>query len=762
MKFSFSKRLSGFFMALLVVAITTHAQPVFAQQNDIIRAIAVEGAGRVEPSTVRSYLLVREGDAFDAHRIDRSLKSLFATGLFADVSMDREGQTLVIKVVENPVINRIAFEGNKRIKDEELLKEITLRPRVIYTRTKVQNDVSRLQEIYRREGRFAAKIEPKVIQLDQNRIDLVFELDEGALTKVQNIRFIGNNAFDDGDLREVIRTVETRWYRFLTSDDTYDPDRLTFDGELLRRFYLKSGYADFRVLSTATEMTPDRKNFFITFTLEEGERYRLGDISINSKLPDLKPEDLVGGLELISGDWYSATLVESTIDQLTDASGNAGYAFVDVRPQMTRNRESRIIDIVFEVNEGPRVFVERIDIKGNVRTLDEVIRREFKLVEGDAFNVSKMRRSLSRIQALDFFAKVDLDQKEGSAPDKTIVEVAVEEKSTGSLSLGVGYTTGVGPTFEFSVQEKNLVGRGQKLSLAFQYSAKRKTANLSFTEPYFMDRDVSAGFDVYRSLSNQQKSSSFDSEETGLTLRFGYPITEALRQSWRYSISQNKVSNVKDTASLLIKAQEGNSILSEVGHTLAYDRRNSTLHPTDGYYIRMNNSLAGLGGNARYFKNHVSAVSYTSIREGWVLSFRGAAGVVNGLGEDVNITDRYFLGGSSLRGFATAGIGPRDKNTNDALGGELTYSGSVELLLPLGLPPELGISGKLFSDFGSVTRVNPTSANVLDSGSIRSSAGVGVAWISPIGPIGLDYAVPITKESYDDTEAFRISFGTRF
>ncbi|MDH3335490.1 MAG: outer membrane protein assembly factor BamA, partial [Rhodospirillaceae bacterium] len=411
-------------LSVFLLAVTASGVPASAQsQGGVIREIVVEGTARVEPETIRSYLLVREGDGFDPLRIDRSLKSLFATGLFADVSIGREASSLVIKVVENPVINRIAFEGNRRVKDEDLSSEISLKPRLVYTRTKVQNDVSRIQEIYRREGRFAVSVDPKIIQLNQNRIDLIYEINEGSLAKVQNIRFIGNDAFDDGDLRDVIRTVETRWYRFLSSDDTYDPDRLSFDKELLRTHYLINGYADFNVLSAVAEMTPDRENFFITFTIEEGKRYSFGDISTDIKLEGVTPEDLKGAIKTEKGSWYNSEKIGDTVNAIVDKVGELGYAFVDVRPRPERDVQNNKINLTFEVAEGPKVFVERINVTGNSRTLDEVVRREFRLVEGDAFNTAKLSTSIRRINDLNFFKKVDVTNAPGSAPDKGVINV---------------------------------------------------------------------------------------------------------------------------------------------------------------------------------------------------------------------------------------------------------------------------------------------------------------------------------------------------
>lgn len=428
---------------VLLIALFAPGGPARAQvaAGDIVRDIHVEGTQRIEPETIRSYLTFQRGEAYDPTRIDSSLKSLFATGLFADVTIRREGGNVVITVVENPVINRIAFENNKKLSDETLTSEITLRPRTIYTRTKIQNDVQRILTLYRRNGRFAATVDPKVIRLPQNRVDVVFEIDEGAATAVQRIRFVGNNEFGDGKLRDVIRTKETRWYRFLSSDDTYDPDRLTLDRELLRQFYLSKGFADFRVVSSVAELTPDRNDFFITFTVEEGARYRFGKIETESVLRGVEPKDVTDVIEIAEGDWYNGKLLETTVDNLILNVSSMGHPFVDVRPRIDRDREKHVINITFEIGEGPHMFVERIDIVGNVRTQDRVIRREFRIAEGDAFNAAKLKRTRERLKNLNYFEKLNVEQLPGSAPDKTVLKTEVEEKSTGSISLGVGFST---------------------------------------------------------------------------------------------------------------------------------------------------------------------------------------------------------------------------------------------------------------------------------------------------------------------------------
>lgn len=731
--------------------------------GDTVREIVIKGGQRIEASTILSYMLIKEGDAFDGRRIDRSLKSLFATGLFADVTMDRQGSALIVNVVENPVINRIAFEGNSKLKDDDLTVELSLRPRVIYTRTKVQNDVKRILTLYRRKGRFAATVEPKVIQLPQNRVDLVFEINEGKWTEVRNIRFLGNREYSDARLREIIRTRETRWYRILSSDDNYDPDRLALDRELMRRFYMSNGFADFRVVSAVAELTPDRKDFFITFTIEEGNRYTFGEVAMDVRLANLKGEDIEDVIEIETEDWYDSEVVETTIDDLTHEIGTLGLAFVDIRPRINRDRENRTIDVTFEINEGPRVFVEKIDIEGNVRTADEVIRREFRLVEGDAFNSAKLRRSKQRLDDLDFFETVTVERIPGSDPDKTSVKVGVTEKSTGSLSLGFGFSTTTGPLGDIGITERNLLGRGQHLKLKALLSANSSQIDLSFTEPYFMDRDVAAGFGLFHTSTNRQDASSFNSKSTGLALRAGYPITENLRQNWTYTVKQSEITNVPSNASQYVKEEEGDDIESMVSHAISYDVRDSKITPTEGFVLRMNNDLNGFGGDKRYLRNVISGGKYFPIYDQWVLSIGGRVGHIIGIGQDVGLLDRFQVGGDGLRGFATSGVGPRDATTKDALGGEWMYNGTLELEFPLGLPQELGISGKLFSDFGSTGSLKSISGvSVNDTGNLRASVGAGIAWVSPFGPISMDYGVPVMKEDFDETESIRVNFGTRF
>ena len=736
-----------------------------AQQGGAtIGEIRVVGTQRIDPSTVTSYVQIQPGDAYDPALVDASLKSLFNTGLFADVTLRREGDALIVQVVENPIINRIAFEGNKRLADEVLDAEVTLRPRVVYTRTKVQNDVKRLLDIYRRSGRFGATVEPKVISLPENRVDLVFEVDEGPSNGIRAINFIGNQQFSDGSLREVIQTDESAFWRFLTSNDTYDPDRLSFDRELLRRFYLSEGYADFRVVSAIAELTEDREDFVITFTLEEGPEYSFGKVDVTSRLRNLEPSELESLIVGVEGERYNADEVEETVQALTTNLGARGFAFVDVRPRVNRDREKRLLDVTYEISEGPRVFVERINISGNVRTLDKVIRREFAIAEGDAFNTAKLRATRDRLNNLGFFSRVDIANDPGDAPDRTVINVAVEEKSTGELSIGAGFSSNSGPLGDISIRERNLLGRGQDLRLGLSLGTEKQRIDLSFTEPYFLERELAAGFDIFIRTTDLKDESSFQEDQQGFALRMGYQLEPKLRHTVRYSLSRQSVDDVEETASQVVKAQAGSHVASSVSNEFFFDRLNRRFNPSDGYFGSYNVEVAGFGGTDQFLRNRVEAGVYSPLFGTSVIaSLSGEAGHVFTFDDEtVRLTNRFYLGGASLRGFESAGVGPRDLSTDDAIGGNQFYAGTAEVTFPLGLPDEFDIRGSVFSDFGSAWSIEDPFDNLVDDATPRASVGIGLGWVSPFGPLRVDFATAILKEDYDKTQTFSFNFGTRF
>lgn len=736
------------------------ASPAHAEK---IRQIRVEGTQRIEPATVLSYMDMQAGDEFDLDRLDSALKTLFATGLFADVTFYQEGPALVIAVVENPIINQIAFEGNKQIKDADLLNETQLRPRNVLTRTKVQADVERMQEIYRIGGYFSAEVHPKIIKRDQNRVDLVFEISEGPRTLISRISFIGNRHFGDDKLQKVIRSKEERWWRFWSGDDKYDPDRLAYDRELLRKFYLDHGYADFRVDSAVAELSPDRRNFYVTYTLDEGVRYRVGNVNIRSEVPGVNADLYKKSLTFGPGDWYKAGELEKTINRITAALESHQHSFIDVRPAVERRRDKKLIDISFTLAEGQKIFVENINISGNVRTLDEVVRREMAISEGDPFNISKLKKSEQNLKELAFFETATVKPVPGSTPDKTNIDVTVAEKSTGELSLAAGFSTQDGPLGNFSIRERNFLGKGQVVSLSTTLADKRTEFDFSFTEPYFRNRDLAAGFDIFHVTRDFQTESSFDSKRTGAAVRLGYPLADKWRQNLSYYFARNEINHVPATASIYIQQQVGVRSISAVTQRVTFDNTDSKLDPTEGLLARFDTEVAGLGGNAKYVKAKLGGTYYYPIVDKWILSLLGEGGVMGYWGGDKSrINERFYIGGNDLRGFARGGIGPRDLTTNDALGGEHFYRGSAEVDFPSGLPEDLGVRFHAFVDAGSLGDPGFSAAGIVDSGSLRVSSGAGLSWKSPLGPVRVDLAHALAKESYDDTQFFQFSFGTRF
>lgn len=746
-------------MWLAIAGVFCAAGPADAQT---IGAIEVTGNQRIESDTVRSYMTVRPGDEFDAAKTDQSLKTLFTTGLFADVTIRREGSNLVVNVVENPIINQVSFEGNSAIKDEALDSEVRLKPRIVYTRARVQDDLKRIIEVYRRSGRFAATVEPKVIQLPQNRVDLVFEIKEGSVTGIRQIYIIGNRRFSDSRLRGEVSTQVSRWWNILASRDNYDPDRLVFDREQLRRFYLSHGYADFRVVSAVAELTRDREQFFITFVVDEGPLYEFGTIDIKTELEKIDPELLRDKIKSRAGELYNAKMIDDTVEDLTFAAGEFGYAFVDIRPKINRQKEARKIDIIYQINEGPRVYVEKINIEGNVRTLDRVIRREFRIVEGDAFNTAKLNRSRSRIRGLDFFGNVEITQTPGEQPDRTNINVEVKEKSTGQLSFGVGFSSTESLIADVSISERNLLGKGQFLRASAQASSLTQQLELSFSEPYFLNRQLAAGFDLFRVRNDYTDFASFNTEQTGFTLSIGAPLSEYAGARIRYSLRQDKISGAPINASPFILAALGSDVTSLVGYRYTYQDVDDQLDPHRGFSFTFLQDFAGLGGDVTYVRTEGEAKYFYPLGEEVVGNLSFQTGYIDGLNQNVRLNDRFFKGGRSFRGFQTAGLGPRDEFTEDALGGRAYYIGTAQMTFPLGLPEEFGILGNLFTDAGAVSIPVDKGFGVLNSNSPRVAVGVGVAWDSPFGPIRLDLAKPIVKEDFDQTETFRFDVGTRF
>src|SRR6185503_20231054 len=738
-------------------------------QGATIRAINVSGNKRVEPETVRSYLQFSVGSPYDPAKVDGSIKALFGTGLFSDVRIDRSGADVIVTVVENPVINQVAFEGNSEVDTDTLRNEVQLKPRSVFTRARVQADVQRVLDVYRRQGRYAATVEPKIIELEQDRVNLVFEIAEGGATKVKGIHFVGNKAFSDSQLRDVVATTEKGWFDFLKGTAIYDPDRMSLDRELIRQYYLKNGYADVQVTAANAELDRDGSGFFITYSIEEGELYEFGGINIESTVSAINPSGYKGDLLTDEGDTYNANLIDKSVEKLTSAVSDDGFAFARVRPQAVPDPVTRKISLNYVIEEGPRIYVERINISGNTRTKDYVIRREFKVAEGDAYNPMTVDQAKKRLTNLGLFKGVEVKRRPGSAQDRVVLDVELVEQSTGELSFGAGYSTAEGVIGDVSITERNLMGNGQFLRLQLSGSLERLQVNLSFTEPRFLDRNLAAGFDLFHKEVDQTSQSGFQSRRTGASLRLGFPLSEKLWMQTNYTASRDQIFDVSPFASRAILQAEGTSYTSLVGTTLTYDLRNDAKNPTKGLWFQAGTDFAGLGGDVQYISFAAEARGYYPITDNITFVARAIGGSINGWGgQDVRLIDLFFKGGETVRGFDRAGYGPRDLNTGDALGGAMYWATTAEVRFPIPfVPDDLGITGAVFADAGSLWDAGGSAQNALatctiageaclaDSSVIRSSVGASLMWASPVGPIRMDLAKVLTKESFDQEQMFR-------
>jgi len=723
-----------------------------------IRSLRVEGAQRIEPDTVLSYTKLRVGIPYTAETLDQAIKDLYASDLLANVEIEgAETSDIIVRVRENPIINRVVLEGNKRLKDDKITKEIKLAPRQIFTRTAVRADVARIVELYRRQGRFAANVEPKMVMLDQNRVDVIFEIQEGPKSKVRQINILGNEVFSDSELRGEMATKESRPWRVFSSNTSYDQDRLAYDQQKLRQFYLTNGYADFRVISAVAELTPDKEDFIITYVVEEGKRYKFGDVAVESAIRDFDSAALTKTLPMKKGDWYNAKLSEDAIDQLSEYAGLFGYAFTDVRPEYQPDREKLTMGITFFLNEANRTYVEKIDITGNTQTQDRVIRREFRVAEGDAFNAFLIKRSQDRINSLGYFQeKFEIERKEGSSPDRIILAANVEEKSTGELTLSAGFSSLERFIIQASIRQRNFRGKGQDLQASVNYSTYQKSVELGFTEPYLFDKNVALGGTIFRRDFNSfnflgtGRNSLYSQVSTGGQIVASVPLTEFWTLSGRYQLSQDNVGLDKATyftndvcdpikAGRYLCDSIGNRLSSIVGANLIFDNLNNRLRPSRGQRLVTGVDFAGLGGDVRYARVRGDFDKYWNV-SGFVLSAGIEGGYIHGLqkspGEGIDpvrIVDRFYLGEPQFRGFDIRGVGPRiqrqrytgtvaggdqalvtarDQVLNDPLGGKAYYLGKLELEPPLGSGiAELGLRPSIFIQAGAlfgVTRPLPT------------------------------------------------------
>lgn len=729
--------------------------------NAAVNSVQVNGNQLVETGVILSYINT-------AGSVDKSVKALYDTGLFKDVSIKQQGSTLVVNVVENPMVNRVAFEGNRKLKDNQLSTVVQTSPRQVLSQSKVQQDVRRIIAAYESAGFASVSVTPKQIERSNGRVDIVYEINEKrgfGKEGIDRITFNGNRAFSDTALRNEIQSRQSRWYNFMSSNDVYDPDRVNFDKELLRRFYLKNGYADADIRSATAEKSSRDGDYHLTYTISEGARYRVGNITYRIGLPNLGADEMKGTLKFRSGSWFNIESVENTTEAMRKRLNNLGYPFVQIQPQLTRDRQNNVVDISFEISQGRRNYIERIDVVGNDRTRDHVIRRQMELSEGDAFNAEALKVSERRIKGLNFFDRVNVGVTQGSAPDQSIVRVSVNEKSTATLNFGAGYSSSDGVAGNVTYTERNLFGFGQTLRADLSIGGQYQSATLSFTEPYFLNKPISAGFDVFYNQRDYQDESSYDRLDYGFTLRLGYRLNDYLTQSWSYTLQQNEIENVPDDASPYIKVDEGDRIKSSIAHTLTFDTRDSRYDTRRGVLLTMTNELAGLGGDTHYFKNTGRASLWQPIYRNVIFSAHARGGTIQSWGDDDNIHlfDRFHLGQPLIRGFDNSGIDPRDANTGDALGGNWYAAVTAQIDFPLPTPKDLGISGHIFMDAGRIGENDFQPANDINySDSWRYSAGAGLTWNSPMGPLTLDYAVPLNAEDYDEERRFYFYVGTQF
>ncbi|MCB1354690.1 MAG: outer membrane protein assembly factor BamA [Rhodobacteraceae bacterium] len=761
-----------------VVSIAPPGNPLYAQGTAVFSRVDVAGNQRIEAETVRSFAGIEAGQQLTPQEINIAVRKLYDTGLFEKVDISPEAGRLVITVAENPIINQIAFEGNDGLDDEALLAAIQLRPRLAYSVEAAEADALSITNAYRQSGRYAAEVNPVIIRRPDNRVDLVFEIYEGRNTKVQRVNFIGNNVYSDRRLLRVIQTNQTTWLSFLLGGNTYDQDRLEVDSQLLRQFYLDRGYYDFRVLSATSELARERSGFFLAFTVSEGQQYRFGKIGVSSAIPGLPAEQFQPLLApLLGGGIYNGSEVDKVVERISYIAGQQGYAFVDIQPKVTKDAANRILDITFELSPAERIFIERIDISGNTRTLDRVIRRQFQVVEGDAFNTREIRGAEDRIRGLGYFKNVAVNVRDGSGSGRAIVDVQVEEQPTGSLSIGGAFSTSEGVTAQIGITERNFLGRGQTVSATISANTEYGNFDFGFAEPELFDRDLLAGFNIYyrtRNLSEQ----TFRQSNIGFEPRVGFPISENGRLTIKYRISSDDISDVADDTSEIIINEEGALLTSALGFTYTFDKRNSVVDPSAGFILTLNQEFAGLGGDVTHSKTQGTARAYTSFfDEDLILSAALEGGAIFSK-QGTRIIDRFNAGGDSFRGFERNGLGPRDycdygeclppqqnMEVDEALGGNYYGILRFDASFPLGLPQEYGIYGGVFADMGSLWGLDDVdgSMGTVDADMhLRASTGVSLFVNTPFAPLRFNYAFPLKKEDYDKTERFRFSLQTRF
>ncbi len=726
-------------------------------------SVTVEGNARVDAATILKYAGISRGEALESGQLNDAYQRIFASGLFETVDLVPQGSTLLIKVKELPMLNVVDFQGNKLVKDEKLTELVKSKSRLVYNPAQAEADAAQISEAYRVQGRLAATVDPKIIRRSDNRVDLVFEITEGKVVENEGISFAGNRAFSDRRLKQVLQTKQAGFLRQLIKSDTFVPERLEVDKQMLRDFYLSRGYIDVQVVDATGQLSRERDATFVTYTVKEGQSWKIGRVSTVSEVEGVDAAEFAAVQKMRSGVTYSPSIIDNNIARMENLALRKGLNFVSIEPRLIRNERGQTLDVEYVIKRGQKVFVERIDIEGNTTTLDQVVRRQFRTVEGDPFNPREIRQAAERIRALGFFTDAKVDAKPGSNPDEVVVNVDVEERPTGSISFGASFGTASGLGLNLGFSETNFLGRGQGFSVSIATASDTKDSGISFVEPALLGRDLKLKLGVsYNETDNA--SALYDTRKIGISAGLEFPIAEQSRLELRYKAFQDTISNLDDAASPILALEEarGSEFGSGLGYAYTFDNRVTGLNPKSSLLFRFGQDFVGLGGDAKYVETTALAVAETKVfNEDVTLRAIFEGGAVNSFGGyDTRVTDRYFANGK-MRGFDTNGIGPRDTETGDALGGNFYATMKLEAEFPLGLPEEYGITGGIFYDMGSVWGLD-NSAGIDDSAHLRSAVGVSILWTTPIGPLRFNFSNAVKKESYDEEQSFDLTIATKF
>ena len=721
--------------------------------------IVIQGNKRLESELIlRSSGLKEMG--LDDRSFSQAIKNLYRSGYFSDVNIYKSKGVVYVNVRENPIIDLISIEGNKEITDEIILEEIGTRPRNVFSRELIKNDSEKILTLYKRQGFFSTFVEPKIIKVDENRVNLVFEVFEGKEATIKKVNFTNNKIFSDSTLKDVISSTEYRWYEFWGTNDRFDKDRINYDKDLLKKYYFDNGYIDFEIVSVNSSLVDNRKDFIVNFTIFEGKRYKITNVKFNSSIRNLSSIKIKDLVDVDKGDWFSSKELDDAIKKITDETSKMGYAFVDISPRIKKIGDNKV-EVTFEIQEGTKIFIDRINISGNVKTNDDVIRRELTFVEGDAYNSSKIKESERHIRGTGLFDNIEIKIDEMVGTNKTEVDVGVTERSTGQFTVGAGFSSLDGAIGNIGIKESNLFGEAKELSLNLGLSTRKSEIDLSFTDPYFLNKDLAAGIDIFNIRRNQKTYSGYKHNIIGFKLRTGFEIIDDLRYFSSYTLKRDKIHDIDNDTSIYIQAQEGKRVTSVIGQALQYDELNDRINPTDGYRVRFDVDYFGLGGDSEHILTELKIANFLRITDGVILGNFLEGGYIASI-KEVKINDLFFLNGDQLRGFKNLGVGPRDSSTSDSLGGEVYYVNRNELTFPIGLPDDLGIGGLIFADIGTVYNTSSSGSNIRDESSLRASAGIGLSWLSPFGPVKFYLSKAILKENYDKKEIFRFSFGTTY